>query len=538
MIYDKIEETNKMAQVQARVQEVIQSHEQEQTQPTKPNMIGICQAFTDTELLELHKEYSKTYNAEQVMRKICTKLFRNERIRTLADLEDKDDEVLLARAMNIKSDFYSIQAQCVTTFKKRRKKIKHLKGDVKKDEYGNPITDGTNADGTPRFVCYDKNENEDTDILEEVPYYDYRTSPNLLEKLQRFIRGIQVLPDFDLIRAKLGGVEDFERGLELIRELTKYYEFEDPEQFVRGFAFLLCNAKAKGLNEKPTYPILFNIVGWEHGLGKGWLRDMTASTYDELFECRSTLTNYHTLLESEFNSVMTTRGFVKLDEKNMLDQRKNDQLKSLITEPEVSVNRKHFDLKQMRNLVTFFSCTNETIKDIVGLQQDRRLFEVRLVSRPKEIPEEKLRSLLLEIWRVLPCHCPIEHEIIDEMKEESVRVLDTKMFEIVSDLFNKYQDEFVIGGKFISQRKMKEALKKMGNIRYMSVMDWCVQNGVIRKYVNGSCGLSKKVLTAVLESQKRIEGSINSEATPDTNMDDLEKVLFPTLEDDELEVVK
>lgn len=114
---------------------------------------------------------------------------------------------------------------------------------------------------------------------------------------------------------------DFNRGLELIREITKYYVFDDPDKFVERFALLICNAKSKGLNKHPKWPVLFSLVGG-YGLGKGWFRDMIKSTYDEVFEAHSQPCSYSALLDTQFNALMMTRGFLCLDEKNGIDSKK------------------------------------------------------------------------------------------------------------------------------------------------------------------------------------------------------------------------
>ena len=496
-----------------------------ETTTEQPKLMGVCQAFTETEIKNLHDEYWNRFNEHQILQKICTKLFRKNHIRTIADLEDNDDQKLHDQAEDIRSDFRMVQSSCVTKFEKRKKKVTHKKHDVMRDSNGDPITDGTNADGSPRYKYYTKDTVEYVDELEEVPLYDYKHSPCVIDRLEKVFHNAQVLPDFNAIRSKIGHTENFERGLELIREITKYYVFDDPEKFVRGFALLVCNAKAKGLNEQPKYPILFSIVSYDHGRGKGWFRDVVSESYDKMFECRSTLGSYKSLLDRDFNSIMLTRGFIKLDEKNSLDSKKNDELKTLITEPTVTVNRKHMEIKEARNLVTFFSCTNETVKDVVGLQQDRRIFESRLVDKVGEMPEEQLRSIMDELWRIMPCACPIAQQVIDEIRDDSLRELDAKMYEIISELFT-HQDEFV-KGKFISTIKMKECVKKIGNIRYMSVFDWCVENGIIRRYGNRSYGLSRKVLNEVLAKQTENERIVNGTSNSSADIEDIEEAIMP-----------
>lgn len=470
---------------------------------TNTETLGICQALTMKDLEGLHKDYMLSLTPEKSLHDLCTLLFRKMRIRTISELDEQADERAKQVAMDIRSDFYKLQQGVVTSVKTRKVKVTHKKGDPIRDEKGNPLTDGTNADGSIRYQTYPRDTIDYVDEEYDVPYFDYLKSIYAWDKLKAFIKQEEVLPDFTIIEKKMSPTPDFNRGLELIRNITKYYEFEEPEKFIERFALLICNAKAKGLNKQPKWPVMFSLVG-KMGRGKGWLRNMIKDTYDEVFETRSQACKYKALLDTRFNSLMLTRGFLCLDEKNGLDSKMAEELKTNISEPTVLVECKGRDPKSVRNLTTFFSCSNETIKDVMGLQRDRRIVEFCVVGKKGEMPEQELRDTLIELWKTMPCECPVADKVINELLDESGEVLDTKMCEIVTDLFNNHSVKF-LKGRYVNSHALKECVKEMGGVRFMPVLDWCLENGILRKQNNGSYTLLKKGLDDAIEKQKRNE---------------------------------
>lgn len=336
----------------------------EKTPTGEKSIYGV---FTPDDVKKIHEDYKLTYSINAAMRKVGTALFRHYEIRALSILLDGNDEEKINLADRILSEFCAIQSMVVTKCVTKTKKIKHKKGDVIRDERGNPKTDGTNADGTPRFCLYDKDTVEYADVDDEVPYYDYQNNQHAYNELKKWLANLVVEPDFTELEKLTTQHIDYERGLDIIREITKYYQFEHPETFVNRFALLVCNAKSKALNKQPKWPVMFSLVG-ENGKGKGWFVTKLVGAYDKKFRTQSRQSSFKRLLSSNFNSVMMTRGFIHFDEKNGMDSSQAEQLKTLITEPTVEVERKHLDTKTLPNQTTFFSTTNESIKDIMGLQ--------------------------------------------------------------------------------------------------------------------------------------------------------------------------
>lgn len=483
---ETIEET--LAQLQKPAQE----------KPTngEKSIFGI---FTLDELKNLQVEYKQHFNAEKSLREIATPLFRKYNVRSLSMLHPDTDLNDRVKEEAIKTAFYDIQSEVVTKTVERevRKVVEHKKGDIMRDENGNPIQKSNG-----NFEEYTKNTKEFTyeTEIKEVPLFDYKNSTRSLTDIKKFVESIEVPLDYEKLTKKMCANINFNRGLDIIRELTNYYVFEDNEKFVERFAMLICNAKAKGLNLHPKYPVMFSLVG-EMGKGKGWLATMIKRTYDSNFETTSSKSSFKRLFGSQFNGVMMTRGFIHFDEKNGIDSTQCEELKTLITEPEVEVQMKYKEPMTVRNLVTFFSTTNESIKDVMGLQKDRRLVEFVLKEKTKEIPEDKMVELLNELWEVMPCEFPNPDKVVNELLDESSEVLAVNMSEIVYDLFTQHQNEFV-KGKWVSLRQMKTTLQNMRGNRSQSVVCWCIKNDILAKYGNGNYYIVQENLDKLIDEQR------------------------------------
>jgi len=452
-----------------------------ETPTEEKSLYGI---FTPDEVKKLHEEYKLTYSINGALRKVGTALFRHHEIRALSILLDGNDEEKINLFDRILSEFCAIQMMVVTKNVTKTKKFKHKAGDFKRDANGIPIE---RADKSG-YETYKKDEVEYADVTEEVPYYDYQNNQHAYNEVKKWLVNLVVEPDFTELEKLTTQHINYERGLDIIREITKYYQFEHPETFVNRFALLVCNAKSKALNKQPKWPVMFSLVG-ENGKGKGWFVKKLVAAYDKKFRTHSEKSSFKRLLTSNFNSVMMTRGFIHFDEKNGMDSSQAEQLKTLITEPTVEVERKHLDTKTLPNQTTFFSTTNESIKDVMGLQQDRRLVEFVLQSKNGEIPEAKMDALLDELWEVMPCEHPDPDQIIHELLDESKHVLDAKMDEIVDELFTSYSQDFIDpngSGRLVNRSKLKQVVKThFSSVRFNSLYDWCLKNDILDENRNG-----------------------------------------------------
>lgn len=474
--------------------------------------------FNPSDIQKMSEDYKRNLNAKAALRKICEPIFRKNKVRCIAELRSNPSIETRELEERIKTACYAIQANVITREQTKTKKVHHKKGDFKCDEHGQPIM----TPDKKGYETYQANEIEEVLTKTDVPFWDYANSPQQLSMVEKYIDDLEVLPDFGLLTAKTCTAINYERGCEIIRELTNSYQFEDAEKFVERFALLVCNAKAKALNHQPTNPVLFSLVGGMH-MGKSWLATMIKRTYDEVFESKSGKTSFRRLLGGSFNGAMLTRGFLTFDEKNGVDSKQCEELKTLITEPEVEVNAKYRDPITVNNLVTFLSTTNESIKDVMGLQQDRRLVEFVLSGRPTQIAESKLHDMLVELWMVMPIDHPNSDKVIDELLGESKVVLDSRMDEIVCDLFAQYKEQ-IVRGRYVNRHGLREAIKEYGGTRADAVINWCIGEGIMTQNTsNGQLTLKQKKLDELVERQGLAERQGEAKAETDT---DIESILF------------
>lgn len=459
--------------------------------------VKLYDIFTIDEINRLNQEYKVHLNPSKSLYEVATRIFRHYNVRTIEDVSDSNIESHNMRE-DIKTAFLNIQSMVVTKKREKVEYVEHKKGDFIRDANNDPIPTDDGKD----YKKYTKDVIEKVRSVVEVPYFDYQNgNTSDLKELERRVKDYEVLPDYeDLRRRFLSPTKiDYVRGCEIIRNLTNYYIFADPEQFVERFALLICNAKSKALGYHPKYPVLFSLVG-KMGVGKSWLSQMVKETHDKCFCCHSGVTSYGRLLNGRFNSMMLTRGFLSIDEAQGLDKAQCEKLKTYITSTTVDIERKGRDVKTCDNLVTFFSTTNESVQDIMGYQPDRRIVEFSILEKKSEIPESVIRNWLEELWLVMPVVHPHAQEIKDSLLEDSNKKLDVKMEEIVFDLFNEHPE--IIGAQNLNVHKFKTAIRQMGGIPSARVFDWCVEKGILYRAKCGHVRISKRTLTSFMERCK------------------------------------
>lgn len=468
-------------------------------QPTsQTKMFGL---FTQRELNEMRDEFLETSNTHRVVRKLLTPIFQSKGIRSFDTLRLAEDEYCVNAAEDIQTMFYNLQTFVLVERKKETSKVlKHKKGEFVHNEDGSIQVD---ANGQPRQYRENIYEEETKEV--DVMLYPPKTQ---YSKLDPMISEVVVPPNFDELRKRLLDPSkiSYERGCEIIRELTNYYIFEDRDKFVDRFSLLICNAKAKGLGIHPKYPVLFSLVG-DYNKGKGWFSTMIRKTYDKVFNTFSQKSSFKRLLkDNRFNGVMMTRGFIALDEKNGADSSECEELKTLISERDVSVQMKYKEERTVQNLVTFLSTTNERIRGIMGLQKDRRILEFVLKDKKGEIEEETMEKLLSELWEVMPCEHPNPERIVEELLSESEVVVDATMEQIVADLFLKHKVaplpqlkfDFCRGDLWIKVPAFKNDIKELKYGRHEAIWDWMEKNKLIKGYNNGTWKLNNEELTKFL----------------------------------------
>ena len=450
----------------------------------------IFDAISAEEITAFKEQFNTYGNANQTLHAIAKHLFRKLGIRTLSQLDDGTEQGKNS-IYYVQSVFFKAQEKSIISQKMRKEKT-------------------TNFENGERVV-------KEINIPEEIPIFNYKKSRDL-QYLTSFLDNDEVSPDFDLIRQQMLP-DDYEEGKNLIRKITKYFVFAEPEKFNERFSLLICNAKAKALGHKPKYPVLFSLVG-DMGKGKGWFRDMIAKTYDEVFMTKSQAGSFRAILNTQFNSIMLTRGFVTLDERNGLDANQCEQLKHIITEPKIFVNEKYKTPKSVENYVTFFSCSNESVKDVMGLQKDRRIVEFNLLGKNDEMPEQELHDLLIQLWKIMPVDCPVQDKVISELLEESEEVLNNKMSDFVYTVFE--DKDLFTNGQTIILSEFKKCIKvKDSGMSWKRVLDWCIKNKLVNDY-RGHYRYSKKTFKK-LESQ-HLELLKSDGYTEDFDEDDLLKI--------------
>ena len=473
---------------------------------------SIYGVFTPDEVKELHDDYKLTRNPNVALTKIAAPLFRKHQIRAWDEASDQ-------LKLDIQTAFFNIQTLVVTKDVTKTVTVEHKKGDVMRDGNGNPLTDGTDQYGMPRYKLYSKNTIEKQEVKVEKPFFDHTESPQALREVERRLRSIEVLPDYGELRKTYLKDVDFERGCDLIRKLTDYYIFEEPDKFVERFALLICNAKAKALGYHPKWPVLFSLVG-KMGVGKSWLADMVKNTHDKTFSCRSGVTSYNRLLDGQFNAMMMTRGFLTLDEAQGLDKTQCEKLKTYITSKTVDIERKGMDVKTCDNLVTFFSSTNESVKDVMGYQPDRRIVEFTIMEKKGEIPEDDIVNWLNEIWRVMPVEHPRQQAIKDELLKASSDLNDENMGDVVFEVFKNGSNAFTNTNGKVNLYKLKTRVKELGGVPFMRVRDWCLDQMIFTKDKRGQIYLSKRGLNHFLDDH-----DVPMAATKGDTITELEKLL-------------
>ena len=474
--------------------------------------------FTVAEVNRLHDEYKTHLNPSKSLYQIASQIFRHYNVRTIDDISDSN---IASHAMrdDIQTAFLNIQSLVVTTDKEKKELVEHKRGDFIRDANGDPIPTDDGKD----YKKYTKDTFEKVSKLVEVPYFDYQHgNSSALRELERRLMGYEVLPDYEELRRKFESPTkiNYLRGLEIIRKLTQYYIFDEPEEFVERFALLICNAKAKALGYQPKYPVLFSLVG-KMGVGKSWLAQMVKDTHDKCFCCRSGVTSYGRLLGGQFNAMMLTRGFLSIDEAQGLDKAQWDKLKTYISSTTVDIERKGRDVKTCDNLVTFFSTTNDSVlNSVVNYSEDRRIVEFVIKEKREEIPEKDIVEWLEELWLVMPVVHPHAQEIKDSLLATSNIVLNAKMEEVVYDLFKEHPE--IVGAKNLNRHKFKAAIRTMGGIPHARVSDWCMEHGILKRAPSGHIRVSKRTLEDFMDNYSKECDNGGSKAMRD--IDELFKV--------------
>lgn len=411
---------------------------------------------------------------------------------------------------DIMTAILNIQSMILLRDKKKVKTVRHQKGDFKHNADGSIVV---KSNGDPD--TYDRATVEETIEIEKVPLYPLDVQ-DTQDKLEKLVRTMIVLPDFEKLRKVYESNTDLKRALNLIAELTRYWKFDDPAKFIARFALFASNVKAKALGYHPKWPVLLSLVGGM-GIGKSWLSENIAKTSDALFGTKSSKSSY-AKLTSKFNTPMMTRGILRLEEAIGLDKAAVETMKDYITETKVEVERKGLDPQTFPNEVSFLSTTNESVlAPLSGNDQNRRVIEFH-ISKIATIDEKHLLEILTEMWKVIPVKFPDEDDIKNQLLAETSTLLDSTMEDVVYDIFAHHKDEVVRG-----QRLMKHEFKTLctqKKIQVAKVTAWCQSKGILDVKPDGHITVLKKGLDKFLDQMD------NDYAIPTNKVeDDFEELL-------------
>ena len=425
-------------------------------------------------------------------------ILRHYDVRNWDEIPRNSDVASRTNSDDALTAFLNIQSMVLVVEGKKTEKRPHQKGDVVRDSEGNPILEATRPDGTQIFQTYKKDTVEYVEVTFDKPYCDPTKQGNA-DYLEKKLKAVFVLPDYDLLRAQYGMNTNYKRACELIEKMTKYYVVDYPQKFIERFAMFLSNAKAKALGYQPKWGILLSLVG-NMGVGKSWFSEKIAETYDKTFGCKSAHATYEKILE-RFNSTMMTRGFIRLEEAAGLDKADMEKMKDYITGTDVCIERKGLDSETLPNLATFISTTNDPVMaSLVGSDKNRRVVEFTITDKTGEIPEDDLEKWLMELWKVIPIRVPNEDDIKNELIAESSDALSSAMVDIVYDIFKN--NPSIINGKHFVQHKFKSACIA-NKVQWQKVKKWCEDRGIINQTSDGHLNISHKQLQDLYATVER-----------------------------------
>lgn len=467
----------------------------------EPDLITEVTSFTLTEIKDMRDAYLKYRNPITTLNSIMARVFQKHGIRSISEIDSTTlDGERVKRS--IADEIQLVASLCVVKDVPRKKTVRHKKGDFKLDSNGNNIV---KSDGSG-YETYDANETETVDTIEFKPYWDYQHCCAEESRLGKLIEDYIAPFDKKRIVARLSKSINEELAYSRIRELTKYYKFEDEEFFVKSFAFFMSNLKSRTCGEEPPYPMMFSIYS-KQGMGKTWLVDTLRVVVDELFETHCVTSSFDKAF-GRFNSVLMTRGLITFSEAKGLTKADRDAFKRATTDNTIEIERKGKDTQTVRNMSTFLCVSNEPIlQQLTGLEMNRRILEFNLIDRKRDdegrlvkIQESELMSIFRDILMSIPFRMD-ETPILERLSSDSSVLLTYNMGEIIGDIFRsdyELKDQTMkhnIGVWKPSMAQDTELIAKNGQLRMCpfkrkclerkvpvnQVLEWMLEQGLAKK---------------------------------------------------------
>ena len=478
--------------------------EQVASTPTEEN-VTMC--FTQSELDDIAKKFMTLKNPMTSLCGIMDTVFNRMGVRYMGEIDCSTlDES--KRYRQIIDEVELVASLCIVKEVAKKKIVKHKKGDFKRDNKGNPIM---KSDGSG-YETYQTNETDTIDTIEYKPYWDYRNSSLEEARLSKLIENYIAPFDKTRVVSKLSSSIDVEFTKNRIKDILKYFKFEDEEFFVESFTLFMSNLKSRTCGNEPLYPMMFSIYSTQ-GMGKTWFVDILREVVDELFETHCMTSSFDKAF-GRFNSVLMTRGLVTFSEAKGLTKADRDAFKRATTDNTIEIEMKGRDSKTVKNMATFLCVSNEPVlPQLTGMEMNRRIIEFNMIDRTRDangditrISKDELKSIFTDILTSVPFE--YDHKkVIEHIGDESRQLLNFNMEQVVSDILRSdkvLQAQISLNDMSISKNINygdTELLSKRKQLRMIPfkqkcmerkvpvnfVLSWMNDNGLIVKNNNNYC---------------------------------------------------
>lgn len=456
---------------------------------SNPTDEKVTMCFSQKELDTITKNFLLYRNPVSALNGIMDIVFNKMGIRYLAELDTSFvDEAKKTRDVIDEVEF--VASTCIVKEVMKKKVVKHKKGDFKRDEQGNPIT---KKDGSG-YETYQANESEVIDTIEYKPYWDYRNSYSDESRLSKLIENYIAPFDKRRVVEKVSSSIDVEVAKSRIREILKYFKFEDEELFVESFTFFMSNLKSRTCGNEPLYPMMFSIYS-KQNMGKTWFVDTLRSVVDELFETHCATSSFDKAF-GRFNGVLMTRGLITFSEAKGLTRADRDAFKKATTDNTIEIEMKGKDPRTVKNMTTFLCVANEPVlQQLTGLEMNRRIIEFNMVDRTRDengeitkISKEDLKTIFRDILMSVPFDYD-HRKVIEHLGDESKVLLNFNMEEVLSDIFRSDKDllsQFQMNDMSISKNLSvgdTELISRTGQLRMIPFKRKCMERKVPVNFV-------------------------------------------------------
>lgn len=471
----------------------------------------ISRYYSPSDIKDLISWWESTHDVESSMYHICEIPLRKLNETSINRLASSKSMEELTRYHDVEIAILNVASMVIVDVKKG--KVLHEKGDFVEDRKGNvKMVEVRKEDGSVDKKVPEtyKEEVRSPDVI--VPLFPL-SSPRSQKELKTYVHNVVVPYRFEELRKKYSGKQDAKRARELVKVLfSKYWPIGLDDAMLDRIMVWFCNAKGKGVGMHPAYGCILAMVG-SMAAGKSYLADMLAETYASCFDTQVRGSVEWGALFDQFNAVWETRGLLCLNEVCAASKADREVFKNRITARKITINQKHIKQYEVENWTTIFSATNDEVLPMLGLQENRRIIQVRLRDRTKAnwLGDDELRLMLTEIWEVMPFSydeayakkekVEIDGKVVEvvmdaadvfsTMLKESDRRIGEELWDIVSCVFIRKM-EFLrrVGGRetdIVQIASLKKVLREeSGYTSWADFVGWLKKKGILWVEDNGS----------------------------------------------------